>query len=153
MELLLDELCGYLNNYFLVKPNGIHRGQFEIDGNGLVCDFLQEGQYFRVKNSVFNNGVYKYQSDDMVPEIFTGEVWAMAVPPAVIALLSEIQAWNEKYGGVNSTNYSPFVSESFNNYSYSKGGRANSTSSSSGTPMTWKEVFADRLARWRKITL
>ena len=154
MELMLDELCGYLNNYFVVKPDFYHKGTFTVTAeDGIVCGFLQEGQYFRVKNSIFNNGVWKYPSVGMTPEIFTGEIWAMAVPPAVIALLTDIQAWHDKYGGIDSVNYSPFTSESFNNYSYSKGSRYNASGSSNGTPVTWKDVFADRLARWRKITL
>lgn len=151
MEILMDEICGYLNNWFLVKPNGIHRGTFEISEGSIDCDFLQENQYFRIVNSVFNNGVHKYPSSDLSDEEFTGEIWAMAVPPAVIALMSEIQAWNETYGSANSVNMSPFTSESFNNYSYSKRSGASGSGSSSSAPMTWKDAFGARLARWRKI--
>ena len=154
MEILLDELCGYLNNYFVVKPKGVHHGTFEITPeDGLVCDFLQEGQYFAVRNSVFNNGVFKYPAEGMTPEVFTGEVWAMAVPPAVIALLSDIETWQAKYGSLDSVNYSPFTSESFNNYSYSKGSKSGEGSSTSGTPLTWKDVFKDRFIRWKKVSL
>lgn len=151
MEKTLDELCGYINNYFETKPGGIHRGTFAVEDGSLSVDFLQSGQYFRIKGSVFNDGVYTYPANDLVDETFVGEVWAMAVPPAVIALCLEIQKWEDKYGGVDSVNMSPFSSESFNNYSYTKGGsnRSNSTSGSSST--TWQDVFGSRLTRWRKL--
>lgn len=151
MEILMDEICGYLNNWFLVKPNGIHKGTFEISDGSIDCDFLQENQYFRIVNSVFNNGVHKYPSSDLSDEEFTGEIWAMAVPPAVIALMDEIQAWNEKYGSANSVNMSPFTSESFNNYSYSKRSGASGNGSSGSAPMTWKDAFGARLTRWKKL--
>lgn len=152
METVLDEVCGYLKNYFLIKPGGIHRGTFTVTGGTLSADFLQDGQYFRVRNSVFNDGVYKYPASDMVDETFTGEVWAMGVPPAFIALLDEIEAWEEKYGGADSVNMSPFSSESFNNYSYTKRSGGSGNSSSSGdAPATWMDVYGSKLVRWKKI--
>lgn len=150
METLMDEFCGYVHNYFLAK-GGIHKGTFNISDGVIDADFLISGQYFRILGSILNDGVYKYPCNDLLDEEFEGEVWAMAVPSAVTALLIDIEAWNEKYGGVDSENYSPFVSESFNNYSYSKGSRSSgSSSSSSGTPITWKDVFASQLRRWRR---
>lgn len=153
MEQMLDEVCGYLNNWFLVKPNGIHLGKFEVTDDGLSVDFLQTGQYFRVRNSVFNDGVWKYPAANMIAESFSGEIWAMAIPPAVIALVDEIATWVAKYGTIDSVNMSPFQSESFNNYSYSKsgGGGATGTSSGGSSPTTWRDVFASRLVRWKKI--
>ena len=151
MEILMDEVCGYLHNYFVNKHVGIRRGKFTIE-NGSIELPLLDGQYFRVKGSVFNDGVWRYPADDMADETFTGEVWAMSVPPALIALLPEIEAWDEKYGGADSVNYSPYASESFNNYSYSKRSSGNANSmNSSDTPMTWKDAYAPRLRRWRKL--
>lgn len=154
MKEMLDEVCGYINNFFVIKPNGKHRGKFEIKNGTLTADFLQDGQYFRVVGSVFNDGIYEYPASDMSDESFTGEVWAMAVPPAVIALVGEIEEWNAAYGTVGSVNMSPFTSESFNNYSYSKGtsSRSNGGSGSSSTPIGWREMFDSRLNRWRKLS-
>lgn len=153
MEQLLDEVCAYVHNYFPTKkPNGIHTGIFNISSGTIECDFLVEGQYFRVKGSIFNDGVHRYPATDLQDEEFIGEIWAMAVPQNLLSLIEEIEAWNAKYGGIDSVNYSPFTSESFNNYSYSKGSRSNGSGSSSGTPVTWKDAFASRLARWRKIS-
>ena len=56
---MLTELCAELRNYFEV-PNGRHFGKFTISGGSIApLDFLQEGQYFRIVGSVFNDGVYK----------------------------------------------------------------------------------------------
>lgn len=151
MEKMMDEVCGYINNFFVMKPSGKHRGTFTVEGGSLSVDFLQDGQYFRVVGSVFNDGVYLYPASDMVDESFTGEVWAMAVPPAVIALCLEIQTWDDKYGGVNSVNMSPFSSESFNNYSYSKATSNRGDGASSSSSVGWRDVFGNRLTRWRKL--
>ena len=105
---------------------------------------IQTGQYYRIVGSVFNDGVYKHGSETLVDETFNGAVWLMAVPKDVIQLSLEIADWQSKYGGSESENMSPFQSESFNGYSYSK------VSSGSSVP-TWQSVYADRLRRYRKI--
>ena len=150
METLLDEVCGYINNYFPVKPDGIHRGKFTVEGGAIDADFLQEGQYFRIVNSVFNDGVHKYPAE-LHDEEFRGEVWAMAVPPAVIALLSEIEAWMAKFWTLDNPNMSPFASESFNNYSYTKSGGRQGSTNNTGAPETWQDVFGSKLLRWKRI--
>lgn len=148
METLLDDVCDYLHNYFRI-PGEIYVREWTVQDGGIECDFLQENQYFRVKGSVFNDGVWQYPASGMTGETFVGEVWAMAVPPAVIALLSEIAEWQEKYGGASSPNMSPYQSESFNNYSYSKasGGQGGQPAS----PASWQDVFYGRLVRWKKL--
>ena len=72
----------------------------------------------------------------------------MAVPKDVRNLITEIEAWVEKYGGVDSANMSPYQSESFGGYSYSK---ASGGSSSQASVPTWQSVFADRLGRYKKL--
>lgn len=146
MNLLLDEVCGYLHNYFVDE---IHTGTFVIANKTLNVDFLKEGQYFRIIGSTFNDCVFQYPADDLMDESFSGSICAMAVPPSLIALLSEIEAWIAKYDGEDSTVKSPFTSESFNNYSYSKA--SGSSASGSYTPVTWRDIFASKLARWRKL--
>ena len=88
---MLTELCAELRNYSEV-PNGRHFGKFEISGGRIApLDFLQDGQYFRIIGSVFNDGVHQYPVPDLTDEVFNGAVWAMAVPPAVIDLSAEIE--------------------------------------------------------------
>ena len=138
---MLTEICAEIRNYFEV-PNGRHFGKFTISGGSIApLDFLQEGQYFRIIGSVFNDGVYKYPATSLTDEVFEGAVWAMAVPPTLIALSAEIKAYNESDAG----NPSPFTSESFGGYAYTKATDAN------GSPIGWQKAFASRLNKWRKL--
>lgn len=139
---MLEQILDYLHNYFLKE---VYRGTFVVESGSVKnVDFLQNGQYFKVVGSVFNDGVYQYPTDELTDETFTGEIWAMAVPPSVIALSVEIQEWVTKYG---ETTNSPFNSESFGGYSYTKGGTGNG-----GNAGTWQGVFSSRLSRWKKIS-
>ena len=136
---MLTEICAEIRNYFEV-PNGRHFGTFTISGGSIApLDFLQEGQYFRIVGSVFNDGVYQYPAE-LKDEVFEGAVWAMRLPPAVIALAAEIEAYNDSDAG----KASPYTSESFGGYSYTKATDAN------GAPIGWQKAFASRLNRWRK---
>lgn len=149
---MLTELCQELRNWF-TRDMDRWIGDFQIE-NGTLNDFsgkLKPGQYYRVIGSVFNDGVHKYGDGDLTDETFTGTVWAMAVPPAVIALSDEIDAWISKYSGEDSVARSPFSSESFGGYSYSKsaGGQGSGSDGSKGG--SWKAAFAYDLNRWRKI--
>lgn len=138
---MLTELCAELRNYFEV-PNGRHFGNFEISGGSIApLEFLQEGQYFRIVGSVFNDGVYQYPATSLTDEVFEGAVWAMAVPPTLIALAAEIKAYNDSDAGKPS----PYTSESFGGYSYTKATDAN------GAPIGWQKAFASRLNKWRKL--
>lgn len=151
MEKMLTEFCHEVNNYF---PMQKVQGHFVIEDGSIVVKTamaisLQNNQYFRIVGSVFNDGVHKYPASTLTDEEFDGAIWSMAVPPAVIDLVAEISAWEEKYGGINSPAMSPYSSESFNNYSYSKG--ASGGSSSSANPNTWQAIFASRLNKYRRI--
>ena len=118
-----------------------------------TLDLLDE-QYFRIVGSVFNDGVHQKGdlSDFLHDESFSGSVWAMAVPPEVIALAEDIEDWQAKYGAVDSVAMSPYNSESFGGYSYSKfGGGSGSSGSGLSGNSGWRGAFADRLNRWRKI--
>ena len=138
---MLTELLAEIRNYFEV-PNGRHFGTFTISGGSIApLDFLQEGQYFRIVGSVFNDGVYQYPATSLTDEVFEGAVWAMAVPPTLIALAAEIKAYNDSDVG----KASPYTSESFGGYSYTKATDAN------GAPIGWQKAFASRLNRWRKL--
>ena len=143
---MLTELCQELNNYFDKER---HVGTFTIADGTIAADFLVPGQYYRVVGSIFNDGVHKYGSEDLTDETFKGAVWALAIPAAVINLAAEIAEWQRKYGGADSAAMSPFQSESFGGYSYSKGS-AGVTGSGVGT-VGWQSAFRSRLNRWRKL--
>ena len=151
---MLSEVCLYLKNWFTFgRPKFF--GKFKIENNVITSyndgDMgIQTNQYYRVIGSVFNDGVYKHGEEAMTDEIFTGAVWLMAVPPDFLELVAEIDEWQEKYGGVDSSNMSPFQSESFGGYSYSKSSGGSASGSESSVP-TWQAVFGDRLKRYKKI--
>ena len=150
MEKMLTELCHELNNYFWREKI---QGHFVISNGEINVSALplQNGQCFRIIGSVFNDGVHRYPAYNLVDEEFDGAIWSMAVPAAVIDLASEIEEWNSLYGGASSQAMSPFNSESFGNYSYSKSGVGTGGSSGTGNPNTWQSVFAARLNRYRRI--
>ena len=139
--MIITEICAELRNWFVV-PNGVHIQTYTISGGSIApLDFLQEGQYFRIIGSVFNDGVHQYPASDLTDEVFHGAIWAMAVPPAVIDLAAEIEEYNKSDAG----KASPYISENFGGYGYTK------ATGSNGKVLTWKSVFADALNRYRKL--
>lgn len=139
---MLEQVLMNIRNWFPVK-GGIHSGTFTIEDCGITLPFLADGQYFRICGSVFNDGLHQYNVLDLVDETFTGTIWALAIPKAVIELADEIQKWQEKNGEAS---VSPYQSESFGGYSYSK-----STDAETGGAVTWQSAFKQQLSAWRKI--
>lgn len=147
MNAMLDEICAWLRNWFLI-PDGVHVGTYTVKDGALTLPFMAIGQYYRIIGSVFNDGIYKYGDEDapdLTDETFHGAVWALAIPPAVISIATEIIKWNADNAA---TLASPYQSESFGGYSYTK-----ATAGGSGTQqaLTWRNVYAAKLARWRKL--
>lgn len=145
MEKVLTDVCEFLNNYFWRQKIN---GKFVITGGSLHSDVLKDGQYFRILGSTFNDGVHKYPASDLVDESFEGQIWSMAVPQTVIDLTADIKKWQDKYGAGDSEAMSPYSSESFGNYSYSKSTAGNNGSMYVGS---WQDVFASRLNKWRRL--
>ena len=137
---MLSELCHEINNYF---PREKFFGTYTIENGTIIVPELQSGQYFRIIGSIFNDGVHKYGDNDLEDETFDGSIWAMAIPQEVIALSEEIDKWKNKYE--NEDAMSPYQSESFGGYSYTK------ASGSSGGTATWKDAFASQLNNYRRI--
>lgn len=146
MNETLDEVCGFLRNWFTV-PGGVHVGTYTVVDGALALPFLQNGQYYRIIGSVFNDGIHRYGAldDQLPPESFHGAVWALAIPQAVIAIAKEIEEWSAQNAA---TVASPYQSESFGGYSYSK---AAPSGNGVQKTLTWRNVFAAKLARWRKL--
>lgn len=145
----LSDLCREVNNWFVVSQ---YRGQFTISGgiidlSDMITDgSIQDGQYFLIQGSVFNDGVHQHPASDLDDERFNGTVSAMAVPKEFLALFTDINTWLEKY---SSDLQKPYQSESFGGYSYSlKGGLSDA---SGGGSEPYKAMFSSRLAKWRKL--
>ena len=149
---MLTELCGYLRNWF---DRERILGKFKIQGGVIVPEnslgelSLLNGQYIRIVGSVLNDGVLLYKStgvEGLRDESFNGAIWILAIPQAVVDISKEITAWQAKYGGADSAAMSPFASESFGGYSYSKGAIG-----TNGEGAGWVSAFGSRLSQWRKI--
>ena len=153
---MLQEICEFIHNYFIRDR---YPGTFVIaDGMISPLPALKNGQRFLVAGSDLNDGIYTWHeglimTDDdsagagLSDETFTGTICGLAVPPQVISLSEEITEWVGKYGAVIN---SPYQSESFGGYSYT---RASGASNGGGSAMAgWQEVFAGRLNRWRKVS-
>ena len=152
---MLQQVCETIHNYFISEQ---FKGTYTIaSGTISPTPALKEGQRFLIAGSDLNDGIYTYHAagikndDDAVlaglaAEVFTGAVCGLAVPPQLVALAAEIALWVGKYGDVMT---SPYQSESFGGYSYT---RASGSASAGGTGAAgWEDVFASRLNRWRKV--
>lgn len=133
---MLETVLMYLNNWFVV---GRYDDTYTIEDGGITLPFLASGQYFRICGSVFNDGLHQYPAENLTDEVFDGTVWTLAVPKALLSTVEEITAWTAKNGDGGA-----YTSESFGGYSYSK------ATNSKGMAVGWRDVFAARLAPWKK---
>lgn len=153
---MLERVMRHIRNYFIREH---HIGSFHVSGGTIEPhDFLLDGQRFYVTGSFLSDGVYTFHSDgikndddreavNLPDETFEGVVYALAVPPPFIALVGEIEEWVGKFGDVVN---SPYQSESFNGYSYSK---MTGTNGSGSGAMTWESTFRSQLNQWRKVSI
>lgn len=135
---MLEAILRHLNNYFIAD---VREGDYAVEGGNIPLPFLADGQYFFVRDSIFNDGLHRYPAFDLVDEEFYGVIWCLAIPQAIINLADEIEAWQTKNSEILN---SPYTSESFGGYSYTK------SSGENGEAVTWQSVFAERLAPYRK---
>ena len=125
---MLEQILRHLNNWFVVD---VQPGDYSVEKGSITLPFVASGQYFRIIGSVFNDGLHQY-------------IWALAIPKAIFSLADEISAWLEKYGEAAA---SPYTSESFGGYSYSKSAENTGNGAAGG----WQAAFRARLNPWRKI--
>ena len=161
---MLEQILAHLNNWFVRYS---YTGNVTVSADGAVlapseaAAILQPGRWYRILDSDFHDGVYqvpeeepeeepeeKEEAEAEEPEEEQGEtfyctLWALDVPPGLLSIAAEMEAWQAKYGDVMS---SPYQSESFGGYSYSKAGVS---SSNSGTATVWTQ-FADVLAPYKR---
>ena len=153
---MLTEVCDFVHNYF---EYAVYDGTFEISGGTIDLDSLvADGQRFRIIGSALNDGIYTYHTDGAIfdddgetgvtlaAETFTGRVVAMAVPTTFLAIVEDIADWQEKN---KEALESPYQSESFGGYSYTK---ASGSGSNAGGLLGWQDMFRARLNAYRKIS-
>ena len=108
------------------------------------------GQYIAIYGSVLNDGIWKVGASGAITsdmtgvtaqdETFTGTVYPLKVPPDFVSLATEITAWRTAMKEA-----SPYTSESFLGYSYSKAQKQG------GGNIGWQQQYADRLTPYRKM--
>lgn len=149
-ENTIFEVCQYLKNWF-DRNQEKYFGDITISNGALTTNYgLKPNQYFRIVGSSLNDGVYQYPTTVLTDETFNGAIWGMALPPAFVALLDDIEAWKAKYAAADSVAMSPFTSESVPGvYSYSKNSGGNDTTTDKSG--TWQGAFGARLASYRKM--
>lgn len=174
---MLTELCQELRNWFerdkVFGTFTIENGELDVP-DGLI----QDGQYYRIINSVFNDGVhqYKVQSEPTVEEPAvetpageeTEETGTTETTENTSELIDEVfegAIWlmavppavialsgriDDWKNQYGSIVSSPYSSESFGGYSYQKAGAGRGNTNSNDSP-TWQSTFASELNKWRKI--
>lgn len=135
LERLIRE-CRCLNKFALVDR--AVSGTITIQ-DGSVSLPLLPGQYFWLTGSVYSTGLRK-EGVTMPNETFVGTFVPLAIPPAFLDLAARLDEWTSK-----NVAPSPFQSESFDGYSYTR------ASGSNGGQLTWQDAFRDELAIWRTI--
>ena len=146
--MMLSEICAEIKNHFTYEEDR-HVGDWTIK-DGVVTPSLDfPTEYIRIVGSRLNDGVHKVSEMQLKDETFHGGIWIMSPPNDFLALVAEIESWQGKYGSVASENMSPFTSESFGGYSYSK---ASGSSAAGGSSVpTWQGQYASRLKIYRRI--
>ena len=147
---MLTEICAEIRNYFSLEEDRT-LGDFAVVNGAIAPSVsLDDNQYYRIVGSVFNDGVHKKGEQLIDEDVFHGAVWKMRVPKTVLDLSTEIAAWQAENGSSQSANMSPFTSESFGGYSYSKGSGGSAGSGAGASAVTWQTMFAKRLNPYRK---
>lgn len=153
-ESTIFRVCSYLRNWF-DNTQSKYAGKIVIENGALQQTYnIKFGQYFRIVGSDLNDGVYKYPVTVLNDETFNGLIAPMAIPAAVLEIMGKIEEWESKYRSYDTRDgkaaMSPYNSESFGGYSYSKsnGGAGDSTKDKSGT---WQGTFGAELQPWRKM--
>lgn len=138
----LYELLRYLRNFFpgerwTCSNEPIQAGSIALPG-------LEYGDYYLVEGSKRNDGLHIQGMSDLVGDTLTGCITECRIPPDLVAIHEEINYWQSKNAEAVT---SPFLSESFGGYSYTK----KSGNSAGGAADSWQSAFASRLRIWRKI--
>ena len=151
---MLTWICQYLRNWFDV--DSAHNrlkywsGEITISSGKLQGLDLVEGQYFRIIDSLLNDGVHNTE-DNLTDETFTGIVQSMRIPPDLISIDTEMEALMADENFQKALK-SPYQSESILGvYSYTAKTAGASGNTGNNTSSMLISIFGDRLAPWRKI--
>lgn len=135
----LEKMCQYCRNYFV---RGTYTGVITIIDGKIQGVNIPDNTYYTITGSIYNDGLAEAGDYLIDEEPFYGTVSFCAIPKTFINLAVEIDNWETKQKqSPNNVLLSPFTSESFDEYSYSKElGKCG-----------WKSVFAEELRTFMKI--
>lgn len=149
---MINRICAYIHNWFDEDRTGApywrESGEFVITDGALELPELVDGEFFRIIGSKLNDGIYQYPpvAGALIDETFTGEVRECIVPRAVQDIAKDIKEWETDNAEVLK---SPFNSESFGGYSYTR--KSASSDGTVGDGLNWESVYGYRLQPWRKL--
>lgn len=152
---MLTEICQELRNWFdrerIEGTFEIRDGHIIPTGKSRWKTVPSTGMYVRIIGSWNNDGVRQIPDYSMLNETFEGSVWLLAIPKPVVELASDIAEWKNKYESVESGAMSPYTSESWGGYSYTKSTQGGSDGGSGSGGYGWRSAFKPRLSAYRKI--
>lgn len=134
------EIMRQCRNFFPDIENQ-HSGTFTITDGAIDLDFVSDNQLFLIEKSHFNDGVHEYPTESLRDETFEGIITPLCPPADFLDFIREVQEWDE---ATKEKRLSPYQSESFAGYSYTK-------ATANGRTATWKDIFSDRINTWRKV--
>lgn len=145
---MLTRVCRYLKNWFVKEsyPGNITVSDGKVYCNGSEIE-MSEGQHFALVRTRYVYGAYSY-GDEIEDSEFEGAVWIMDVPQDVLDVVARMTEWETANGGVDSAAMSPYQSESFGGYSYSK---ASGSNGKVGSSVFDNAEFASVLRPFKKI--
>ena len=143
------------NNFFLqrdARGNFIaERGEFALENGSIsLSGSYQVRQYILLTGSTLVDGVYRITAASNgayalegaeVSERWSGVVYSLRIPPDFTALCEEIHVFSVSKAGQPSDYASETV---IGVHSYTRGTKPN------GAPVTWRDVFMDRLHKFRR---
>jgi hypothetical protein len=150
VEYKLKEVLDYIHNYFNYD---LYSGEIQIIDHQLDNSKIElfDGQYYMIKGSMYNDGIWKYEesvnleedTDLLKDEIFQGDIIYLRIPKDVLKTVEEIITWE-----MNNQDaiIGKFQSESFGGYSYTL-----KNSSSNKNALSWKDFFGKKLDIYRKL--
>lgn len=136
---MVYEVMQHVNNFFPADHGTL--ATYSIEAGQIDLPFVKNGQWYMISGSNYNDGVWKYP-EPLYDEVFYGTVTPLAPPHAFLQLCKEISEWEAQNG---SKAQSPYQSESFGGYSYTRATGIN------GSALTWRDTFRSRLNDWRKV--
>ena len=147
---ILEDILGYIHNWFV--RDEIPVAGCSISSGSLPDDVdIPDGVWYRIQGSYLNDGMHLKGSKDegLSDETFSGTITTHVIPKPLLAIAEEASQWQAKYGAASS---SPYQSESFGGYSYTKASGGSQGASNGSAQSGWQSAFAGRFTKWRKLS-